>query len=477
MTPQLRPYQSDKYIPALRNSIAAGNKRIVLCSPTGSGKTMMFSFMVSRHIDNGGKALILTDRIELLKQANGSFSRFGLFPELIKAGKEPDLMLPLHVGMIETLFRSVERYKNYLSSRTLIIIDEAHKTAFEKIYPYISPDCIVIGATATPYRTGKQPSLNKFYTDIVQEVDTHELIKLGFLSEAFTYGLDIDLSGIKKVGGDYDVNEMGRAYTERKVYEGVIENYKRLTPGTKALLFAPNIESSKNIASKLNSAGLNSLHLDSNMSGMERDSTLGMFKEIPNIILCNVGILTTGFDCPDIETIILYRATTSLPLFLQMAGRGSRITDTKKKFNILDFGNNIKTHDFWEAPRTWSLQKKEKKMKVPPIKSCPKCNAMLPASSRKCKYCGHEMPLTEKEKQKNEFAELKLLPRPQLMDIAEASDIKKKAQMAKEKLISPFWVLHRLKTKEEADLFCKEMGYKPGFKYHNKERFKVFQHG
>lgn len=476
MQPILRPYQQ-LCINSLRNSIRRGNKRIILCSPTGSGKTMMFSYMVSSAIQKGGRCLVITDRVELLKQSNGSFSRFSLVPELIQSGKEPDLTKQLHVGMIETLHRRASSYQTFLISRTLIIIDEAHKTAFEKIYPYISPSAVVIGATATPLRTGKQPSLNTFYTDMVQEIDTIDLVKSGFLSKCHSYGVDVDLTGVKKKGGDWDSEDLGRIYNERKIYDGVIENYKRLVPGTKALLFAPNIDSSKEVCRRLQHAELPAIHLDSTMSSLERETILTQFNEFPNMILCNVGILTTGFDCPDIETIILYRATTSLPLFLQMVGRGSRMTDTKRKFSILDFGNNIKTHDFWESPRVWSLDKAEKKKKVPPIKSCPKCNAMLPVSSRSCKYCSYEMPLSKKEIQEREFAELKLLSRQELLSTARLADLRKKAEMAKAKLISPFWVLHSLTSLDEANQFCELMGYKEGFKYRNKDRFLIFKNG
>ena len=478
----LRDYQNS-CINSLRQSILNGNKRIILCSPTGSGKTMMFSFMVSEAIKRGGNALVLTDRIELLKQAGGSFSRFNLQPELIQAGKEPDLTLPLHVAMIETLSRRADRYRNYIASRKLIIIDEAHKTAFEKIFHFISESCVVIGATATPFRSGTQSSLDEFYTDIIQEVDTPDLVQQGFLSDAKTYGVDIDLKGIKKKGGDYDTEQMGKVFGERKVYEGVIENYNRLTPNTKALLFAPNISSSIEVCAKLKSAGLPALHLDSEMAKHERESILSAFSINKNIILCNVGILTTGFDCPDIETVILYRATTSLPLFLQMVGRGSRTTPNKSSFNILDFGNNIKTHDFWEAPRTWSLQKKKRNIGVPPVKNCPKCGAMVPASRMICGTplppemipCLHEWKLSEKEIKEKEFAELKLLPKPDLFRYAAKQDIKKKAEMAKAKLISPMAVLHGLTDIEEARSFIKEMNYKSGFEYANKERFKVFK--
>src|SRR5690625_5481532 len=97
------------------------------------------------------------------------------------------------------------------------------------------------------------------------------------------------------------------------------------------------------------------------MGKKERKEVLDWFDCTDDAALCNCSVLTTGFDQPDIETIILYRATTSLPLFLQMCGRGSRIHPGKKHFNILDFGENINRLGFWEEPRTWSLEKEDRK--------------------------------------------------------------------------------------------------------------------
>src|SRR5690625_7014517 len=94
---KLRPYQK-KIISALRSSISADNNRIIMCAPTGSGKTIMFSYMVAAHIKRGGRVLILTHRIELLKQAGGAFNRFSLSAETIEAGKVPDLTQSLHVA-------------------------------------------------------------------------------------------------------------------------------------------------------------------------------------------------------------------------------------------------------------------------------------------------------------------------------------------------------------------------------------------
>lgn len=468
---QLRDYQQ-RIIQSLRNSLKQGNKRIVMCAPTGAGKTIMFCYMVAEHYKRNGSILIFTHRKELLNQAGSSFEKFGLKPKYIKAGSYPDTKERLHVAMVETFSRRILQYESFLKSRTMIIFDEAHLDNFTKIFPYISNDSIVIGATATPFRKGNQPSLSEFYTDIVQEIDTPELIEMGFLSDAKTYGVDIDLKGIKKKGDDYDTSKY---YEENKVYEGVVFNWEKHCKNQKTLLFASNVENSKKVCNEFNSHGYEARHIDGNTPDHIRVSTLRWFSENDSAIVCNCGILNAGFDQPDIKVVILYRATTSLPLFLQMCGRGSRVTPEKRDFTILDFGNNIKRLNFWEYPREWGLEKEQKRKKegVAPVKECKNCGALIPTQASECKICGFEIPKEVKER--NPFAELILLPKPQMLSLAARASISEKAQMAKEKIISPFWVLHQLTDKEEAREFCKLMGYKKGFEHYNKERFKVFR--
>jgi superfamily II DNA or RNA helicase len=469
MSIKLRKYQQ-QIIESLRTSIVEKNKKIILCAPTGSGKTIMFTFMVSEHLKRGGSILVFTHRKELLNQAGSSFEKFDLKPDFIRAGEHPSLDGKLHVSMIETFSRRIEKYADFLSSRTMIIFDEAHLENFSKIFPYISENTIVIGATATPLRKGNQKSLSEFYTDLVQEIDTPELIDLGYLSRAKSYGVKIDLSKCKKIGDDYDTSQY---YEDNKIYEGVIENYLRIADGKKTLVFTSNVESSKRLCGEFLDNGINARHIDANTK--DRDDIFKWYDKTPGAVLCNCGIATTGFDQPDIECVILYRATTSLVLFLQMCGRGSRITDTKKEFSILDFGNNIARLGFWEKPREWSLIKKKKKDGIAPIKHCPGCGAILPTSIKECEYCGYIYPETEKEVKAKEIAMLQLLTPAQGMEKAKRSDIEMKVKLSKAKVISPFWVLHNLTNITEAREFIRLMGYKKGFEYMNKSKFKVFQ--
>jgi superfamily II DNA or RNA helicase len=433
--------------------------------------------MASSAYKRGFSVLIVTDRIELLKQSGGALNRLGVNPYQIRAGHEPATLTgQVYTAMVETLARRMKdaRYQRLVAGFDLIIFDEAHKQAFNKLFRYISDNTIVIGATATPWRQRNQKALSEFYQDIIEVIDIPTLIRQGFLSKPLSYGIPVDLSQVKMRGGDFDERSMGEQYSRNKVYRGVIENYQRLTPGKKALSFSSSIESSQELTQRMVEAGINAKHLDSNMRPYERTKVLAWFDRTPDAVLNNVGILTTGFDCPAIEAVILYRATTSLPLFLQMVGRGSRvIPGVKDTFHILDFGENIQRHGFWEQPREWSLEKAKKKRKTEaaPVKSCPECEALLHTAARSCSYCGHEFGFTKEEEDAEVVAQLQLLTPRDRRAVALQSTLEEKVMMAKNKLIKPYWVLHTMKSMEEAREFTRLMGWKPGWWHHNKHRF------
>ena len=470
---KLYPYQ-EQLVTNLRQSFINGNKRVVLTAPTGAGKTVMFSYMIAQHIKKGGKVLVLTDRKKLLHQATSSFHHFGIDPQHITADTKEITNTNCTVAMVETLYRRREAYKAFIESCTMIVIDEAHKTCFEKLFEYFNPNTFIIGATATPFRTGQQSSMDVYYQDIIQDIDTIDLLKIGKLSKCRTFGIDVPLDNVKKTAGDFNGKSLGQMYDENRIYDGVAENYIKHSNNTKAICFASSIQSAERLYHELMQKGLQCYLIHSNKPDKVNDGILEYFGECKaneTNILINVGILTAGYDCPDIQTVILYRATTSLPLFLQMVGRGSRITTNKESFILLDFGNNIKRHNFWESPRIWDLKKKKKAKGVAPIKECPMCESFLPASAKECGYCGHEFKETAEEKLTTRIAELKELSRNDILD----QDLKDKVLLCKEKIISPFWVLHNLKDIEEARIFCTLMGYKKGFEYANKNRFQVFK--
>tara|TARA_R110000744_G_scaffold380214_1_gene500193 strand:- start:1035 stop:2486 length:1452 start_codon:yes stop_codon:yes gene_type:complete len=408
----LYPYQGDA-VGSLRINILKGLLRQVLVAPTGAGKTIMFSYLVSRAVEKGKRVLILTDRVELLTQAGGSIAKFGVDVNHINPKNKPNVLdAQVYVSMAQTLARRLkdQKYADYLREVDLVIIDECHKTIFDKYFDYFGKHTIVVGATATPIRTGKQPSLEGFYEGLTEVLSVQEIIDLDYLVPARSYAVPVDLSKVKTKGGDYDSTSLTNHYDNEELYTGAVENYIKHANNTKALLFCSGVKNSVTIRDQFRTAGISAEHLDSeNTTEKERLDILNRFEAGEFKVLCNVGILTTGYDCPSIETIILYRATKSLALFLQMCGRGSRLYDGKTHFKILDFGNNFTTHGFWESNRVWSLAKEVKSKKTKgaaPIRECTQCEALLPLSVSECEYCGFVFPIIIKKTTKVLLEEL-----------------------------------------------------------------------
>jgi len=358
----LRNYQQSM-LNLIKNIFSTGKKRVIMQLPTGAGKTALFSAISKMAIDKGSSVLVITDRGELLSQSGNTLARFGLRPELLTAKTKQLTSGNLYVGMVETIKRRIEKpdYEKFVQSFDLISIDECHIQSFNRIFDSLTVFQYVIGATATPIRSGKMRELKDDYDAIATGVQIHELIETGYLSRVETFGVQVDLSKVRTLAGEFAPDDLEKVYEKQN--SGAVENYIRHTPNRKALIFCATVKNSIEITAKFNQAGISAKHIDANTPEQVRAGILADFDRGAFLVLSNVGILTKGYDCPTIEVIILYRATKSLPLFLQMCGRGSRVATGKDKFTILDFGNNVLRHGFWEESRYWSLENEPVKKK------------------------------------------------------------------------------------------------------------------
>lgn len=373
---QLRPYQESAV-----NEIRAAfkdSKRVVLCLPTGAGKTVVFSEIVRRVLEKGRRVAIVTHRRELLSQA-GKLNRCDIL-------------------MIETLNNAIKRGKVVLSSYDLLVIDEAHIGNFRKILEGF--DGFVIGATATPV---SKPPMAQSYGKLINSVGIGELIAQSYLCNPITYAMHpVDTSKIATRMGEFTAQGLDDAFNRPKVYEGVVQEFVKRWRDKKAIVFCVNIEASintaKSFAQELGEGRVYCVH--SKQSALERADLIEEFMVSKYGILVNCGIATTGFDCPDIEVVVVNRATKSVALWLQMVGRGSRPTANKSAFTILDFGENVHRLGFWQEARDWGKafagEQNKKGQGVAPVKDCPCCGAVLYASARFCEFCG-EVFATEKK--------------------------------------------------------------------------------
>lgn len=379
----LRPYQADT-IGGVRSAMAAGHRRVIMCAPTGSGKTVMFSDIIRRAHKRGSAVLILTDRVELFKQ---TVRAIGLTVQEFHAGVSSDDFDPfalITVAMVETYKRRfVMGYEP-----ALIIADEAHKANFNDVYDR-HPNARVIGATATPI--GKH--LHKYFTHIEQSIDIPELIATGYLSPCRAFQMVDDFSDLTVSRGEYTNKSLWQHYDKRKLYEGVVREWRKRAANRKTIVFCVNIEHTIETCGEFNRAGVTSYYITSKTSRADRESLLADFASGVFPVLVNCGILTTGYDEPSIECVIVNRKTKSLSLWLQMVGRGSRKHPGKDNFILLDFGQNHDEHGMWNQPRTWEIPKPRSRPKQPaPVKDCPKCDSMQFATVAVCDVCGFEFP-------------------------------------------------------------------------------------
>ena len=325
--------------------------------PTGGGKTVIFSEIVRRYIKkHDKKVVVLTHRIELCKQTSKMLKGFGVKNKIINSNvKElPDQNdYSCFVAMVETLKNRINDEKLHLDNIGLVIIDEAHYNSFRKLLSSFKK-AFILGVTATPLSSNIKLPMHQNYDELIVGDTIQSLINKGFLAKAITYSYDVGLTSLKVgINGDYTVKSSDDLYTNMAMQEKLLHAYTEKSLGKKTLIFNNGINTSLYVYETFREAGYDVRHLDNTSSTEERKDILHWFKHTPNAILTSVGILTTGFDEPTVETIILNRATKSLTLYFQMIGRGSRKLDNKDEFTVIDLGNNAARFGLWSDPVNW----------------------------------------------------------------------------------------------------------------------------
>lgn len=341
--------------------------------PTGGGKTVIFSEIARRYIlATGKKVLILTHRIELCGQTAQMLDEFGVKNKVINSAVK-ELPVPnefmCFVAMVETLNNRLRDKILNLDSVGLMIIDEAHYNSFGKLLKFYEKG-VVLGVTATPLSSNINIRMKDTYDELIVGESISRLINLGFLSRAITYHYQVGLTSLK-VGmhGDYTVSSSERLYNNQVMQDKLLNAYREKSMGKKTLIFNNGIATSLYVYASFRESGYDIKHLDHTHSAKERKEILQWFREKPDAILTSVSILTTGFDEPTTESIILNRATKSLTLYFQMIGRGSRVLPGKKEFMVIDLGNNMNRFGLWDSAIDWADIFKEPELYLSNIRS------------------------------------------------------------------------------------------------------------
>ena len=324
--------------------------------PTGGGKTVIFSEIVRQYLKHhNNKVLIMTHRVELIKQTSRMLTEFNVVNKIVDstANLDDQENYSCFVAMVETLNNRLNDDMLDISDIGLVIIDEAHYNSFTKLFKFFEKS-FILGVTATPLSSNINLPMKDNYNELIVGESIKSLIDNEFLSRAEMYSYNVGLTSlVVGANGDYTVKSSEDLYTNNEMLTKLIEAYEEGSKYKKTLIFNNGIKTSLHVYDTFKHAGYPIAHLDNTNTKNERREILEWFKVTPNAILTSVSILTTGFDEPTVESIILNRATKSLTLYYQMIGRGSRILDNKSSFRVIDLGNNFQRFGPWGSDLDW----------------------------------------------------------------------------------------------------------------------------
>lgn len=330
---ELRPYQSEAAACIERGWEEFRRQLIVL--PTGGGKTIVFAHLARWEADRGGKTLVLVHREELLLQARDKIrTATGLIAEVERGRDSARPDAPVVVSTVQTMGRRIDRWP--ADHFSLVVADEAHhaiSSSWRAVLDYFV-GARVLGVTATPDR-GDKRNLGTFFENIAYEVSLFDLIRQNYLSPIACKAIpvQIDLTGVRKIAGDYSDADLGDAVEPylRQIARAIREH----ASFRRTLVFLPLIRTSQSFADICHEEGVDARHVDGGSE--ERRETLDAFARGEFDVLCNAMLLTEGYDCPEIDCVVILRPTQSRALYSQMVGRGTRVAAGKDNLLLLDF--------------------------------------------------------------------------------------------------------------------------------------------
>ncbi len=343
---ELRPYQTDAVEGVLSRWRASYRdpslpSRLLGVAPTGSGKTIVFSSL-TQATHKKGRTLILAHREELIDQAIAKlWKSSGIMADKEKAEHRARLSAEVVVGSVQTLLARAARFPR--DHFRFVIIDECHHVlaeSYQKTLKHFqrgedNPNgAFVLGVTATADRADKR-NLGEYFQEIAFEIHLLDLIRQGYLAPiiAKTVPLTIDLSGVRKMAGDFALDDLGNALTP--ALRGIVDALKEHALGRKIVVFLPLCATSRVMQRLCAEAGIDAWHVDG--ESPDRKEILSAYSKAKSGVLCNSMLLTEGWDEPSVDCVVVLRATQSRGLYAQMIGRGTRLFPGKENLLILDF--------------------------------------------------------------------------------------------------------------------------------------------
>lgn len=342
---ELRPYQQAAR-EAVEKDWEDGFDRTLLVLPTGTGKTIVFSKIIEDRVMAGDRCLILAHRGELLDQAADKLLKStGLRCAVEKAEATcVDSWFRVVVGSVQTLMREKRLAQFPGNFFDTIVVDEAHHAladGYQRVLTHFDT-ARVLGVTATPDR-GDMRNLGQFFDHLAYEYTLPKAIREGYLSpiKAVTIPLKVDLTGVGVQAGDFKNSDLDTAL-DPYLYQ-IADEMVNYCKDRKTVVFLPLVRTSQKFRDILNSRGFRAAEV--NGGSQDRADVLQAFSDGEYNVLCNSMLLTEGWDCPDVDCVVVLRPTKIRSLYCQMVGRGTRIAPGKDHLLLLDFLWHTERHE------------------------------------------------------------------------------------------------------------------------------------
>ena len=405
----LRPYQQAA-IDAVYEHLRTRDDNPCAVIPTAGGKTpIMATICRDAVVRWNGRVLILAHVKELLEQTADKLRAvcpevdFGIY----SAGlKRRDTNNPIIIAGIQSVYRRACE----LDAFDLVMVDEAHLIPLDGDGMYrqfladakiVNPNLRVIGFTATPFRlkNGSICTPGGFLNHICYEVGVRELIHDGYLCPLVTKAgrSKADTDELHVRGGEFVADEVESLMDQESLVQAACAEIAQYTTDRNAcLIFASGVQHGMHIVDTLHRYhNISCGFVSGDTPSAQRDETLKQFTSGRLKYLCNVNVLTTGFDAPHIDCVALVRPTMSPGLYYQMVGRGFRLHPSKENCLVLDFGNNVLRHGPVDQIK---ITQRESGAGTAPAKECPECQAVIAAGFSTCPQCGYVFPPPDRQK-------------------------------------------------------------------------------
>jgi DNA repair protein RadD len=406
---ELRPYQR-QCVDAVYQHLRSRDDNPCAVVPTGGGKSPIMATICKDAVEQwDGRVLILAHVKELLEQTADKLRavcpevEFGIY----SAGlKRRDTRNPVIVAGIQSVYKRACE----LDAFDLVLVDECHLIPADGEGMYrqfltdarvVNPNVRIVGFTATPFRLRSGPicTPDGFLNHICYEVGVRELIAGGYLCPLVTKaGINkAEFEGLHVRGGEFVADEMEALMDDDRLVEAACGETVAYSGDRRAvLIFASGVKHGEHIVRVLREQhDIECGFVTGETPTQQRDAILGRFRQGQLKYLCNVNVLTTGFDAPHIDCVALVRPTMSPGLYYQMVGRSFRLHPDKQNSLVLDFGGNVLRHGPVDDLRIKPVGNGDGNA---PAKECPECLAVIAAGYSVCPQCGYEFPPPERSK-------------------------------------------------------------------------------